>query len=64
MRLSNIGVEQITPNHEVLIDKGEILTNKELENIVISCFNGLKKKTENCMVNIQTRSNMVFLLRI
>lgn len=47
MKLSNIKVEQINDNHEVIEDLGEILTKKELETIVFSCFDGLKKKNGN-----------------
>ena len=47
MKLSNIKVEQINDNHDVIEDLGEILTKKELETIIFSCFDGLKKKNGN-----------------
>ena len=49
MRISSTRVEQVTNNGEVVIDYGEVLDNREINEIVINSFNGTYLKDGNIL---------------
>ena len=64
MQLSNIKVEQINNNYEVVEDYGEILSKSEMKTILLNCFTDTKYEKGCIWGELYSKKYCIFIVCI